>query len=540
MNECCVRELTASGDKIEVDKSYFSICVEKLPYDSIFKALNAYDNDGKILSGLINFLNGITTWNSETKEWNLRIDFETYEWLDFCNMRYFQSLFSKIRNQNIELADILKLHAIYLFFSMYGEEFDSRLFKEWLRFSANIIEDSDLNNRTIVNSISSLSLLCSQFTAMNRTVFESSSYPGLDKLQIEEEVEKRRLSDENLDCGEEIILQEERLFGYFEGQLRYPLSYAGLWGKPCTQSALVKFRKACDILYSIFVKPSDNRRNMVYNLLTRALLTKGEYMVPVGNQGVLSLLVLNHRDYSWKRYLKEYDTNGLFSMLFNDLIESDDSDLSLVLKKIIKKCNIALLPSWRRILISNSRIMEKVKYCWAGDERDIWEISRTGTRNIWIDDSYSSDSWVIPIKGKNYSGIQSELFSLDVYTKLQEQSVDVSPFAELVYYRCKINNNDNEHPCAVLNEWRIGENDFAIDIARKDDKNIPATISVRFFDRNDKHIPSVILKVLSDFSMHLGDYGYYVDVAWENDGYIDLLVKLLTSLRSISSEDLIS
>lgn len=533
MNECCVKEIRSKKEKtqnIAVDKSFFSEGVEKLPYDSIFDALHEYDKDGEILGWLFTFLNDISTWDSESKEWRLR-NFNTYGWLKFGNLTYFQSLFSTIKDNKITLADILKLHAIYLFFRMYGKNFDCNLLKEWLRFSANVIEASTyiLSNDEFIYSLDSLTLLCEQFPLIDRNVIKDNPYRGLDSLQIEEEVEKKRLAGENSDCRAEILLQEEKLYDYFEGQLRYPFSYSGLWRNAYSPSALDKFRKACGILHSIFVKPTDdNLKRIVYNLLTRALLTKtDEYMVDVSNRGVQSLLVLNHRDYSWKRFLKN-GKNDCFSELMDDLIAPSNCDISSALEAVITNCNIDALPSWRKLVINNPRIMETVNYMFGG-KRDIWEISRTGTRNIMIYDDYSPDAWVVPIKGRNCANSQSELFSLDVYTKI----CDPSPFKEIVYRRNDINDKPS---CAVLNEWQFGENNFAIDIARIDKKNIPATFSVRFFDRNDKEIPSEIKEVLLEFSMNYHDgesNGYCTEVKWKNDECIVYLKKLLLGLKSI-------
>lgn len=518
MNACMVQALESGEAKAVVD-------VDKLSYDDIFKALEDYDKDAKILSGIINFLNDLTILDSENGEWRLRSNLETYEWLDFGNYKYFQSLFSKIKERKIGLADILKLHAIYLYFSMHGDEFDSKVLKEWLRFSANIIVASNLDASEIIYSLESLTLLCKQFPSIDGNTIKDEKYRGLDSLQIEEEVEKKRLCKENQECGEEIIFQEEQLFGYFEGQLRFPLSYSGLLEKSCTPEAIVDFRNACEVLYSIFEKPID-----VYNLLTRALLTKGEYMVPVKRNGVRSFLISKHRDYSWKRYLKEYDKDkGYFKELLHDLIDSDISDISKALNDIINSCDIDAFPSWRRILIRNSRIWENVKYL-GNDKKDtkIWEAVGNGSRNVKIDDdSYKPDAWVIPIKGNICSGVQSELFSLDVYTKIS----DPSPFKEVIYFRSDIKDKANPS-CTVLNDWRFGENNFAIDIARIDDSHIPATFSVRFFDRNGKAISPEILKELSEFvGNEKGDY--YAKVEWANDECIVFLANLLSRLKTV-------
>lgn len=532
MNECCIQELRLCG-KYNVDKSYFSGENSPLLYTSILDALDAYDRECEIIRGVINFLNGITTWDSEKKEWCLRTDLQTYEWLNFGNLKYYQLMFSDFENdQKLNLEDLLKLHSIYLFFKKYGTNPDFDKYKEWIRFSANIISASNLASDEFVNSLSSLSSLCERFDEIDHFSISRRDYPGLDFLQIEEEIEKIKLSKENPACAKEIIAQEESLYDYFKGQLRYPLMYSGLLGNHYyTPEALDKFKKVSEILYSLFVIKSTDDNSLVYNLLTRALLAKKEYMVEVGKtNGVRSFLVLNHRDYSWKRFLKDGD-NSCFSELLDEIDDTDD--ISDSLEKVIKNCDTSSIPSWRKLIIENPRIMGTVNNLYGG-EKKIWNISNSGVRNIKIYDKTEydcQDEWVIPVKGKYLLGYQSELFSLDVYTKIE----DSSPFNGVAYFMKDI--NDNPPSCTVLNDWKIGNHNFAIDIARKEDKEIPVTFIIRFFDRENNYIPPEIESVLTNLSFKKNeeDYdGYFKEVEWKEDGCIRFLNKLLSKLKELS------
>ena len=528
MNECCVSELENPDDEVEpIDRSYISSGVDKLPFDSIFRALDDYDKDGDILSGMINFLDGITFYDSNSRSWQLRSNLGSYEWLRFGNRKYFQDLFMTIKEKKLELSHILKLHALYLFIRIYGNSYDLEMMKDWLRFSSNVIDATILNSTEIVYSLSSLTLLCHQFPTLDGTVIKGETYRGLDSLQIEEEVEKRRLAEENSECGEEILSAEEKLFGYFNGQLRYPLSYSKLLGSSCTPEALDDFRNACEVLFSLFIEYPDKREYTINNLLTRAMLTKGEYMVPVKRNGVRSFLSLSDRDYSWRRYLKEH--GSFFSSIVDEIIKSGNADISTSLEAIIAGCNLDAEPSWKRILIGNPRIWGKVRYLGSKNESNIWEMSSNGARNVWIDVMHTPDAWVEPIKGKNHTGAQNELFTLDLCTKLCDADVDVSPFAELAYYRGKLNQAPS---CTVLNDWIIGDGNFAIDIFRKDAGD--AIFVVRFFERNGKEIPKEIAEVLSEFEMTLTEHNdYRTEWKWAGNECIIQLEKLLPRLSAI-------
>lgn len=536
MNECCSRELSKPIEGAEpVYNSYFSEGVDNIPFERIFNALDSYDKDGQILCGLINFLNGITFYDCDNSDWRLRQDIDTYRWLNFGNMKYFQNLFSSIDKDSLTLEEILRLYSLYLFYRIYGNDISSAVMKEWLRFSANVIDASNLNTKEIVYSISSLELLCRQFPEIDIDLVKKSSYRGLDSPQIEEEVVKKTLTCEKRDFAGDVIEWEEKLFDYFHGQMRYPLTFSGFLGKQQTSENPDRFNDACRVLNSLFIEQPANREYRVYNLLTRAMLTKGEYMPPAGkNNGVRSFLVLFERDYSWKRFLKDGKKNGLFTNVVEDILKEEKTgkmDISIALDDIINKADLSAYPSWKKILISNPKIWGKVRYLGYDSMSDIWEVADNTTRNVWINAVDKIDAWVRPIRRKTLSGMQSELFSLDFYTRFGEKIDDVLPFTELVYYRGVIN---QEPSCAVLNDWRIGDSNFAIDIFRKGDCP-EAIFVVRFFERNKKQIPKEICDILSEFSMTLSDSGdYRVEWKWAEDECFIRVRDLLSYLKTVS------
>lgn len=548
MNECCVEELRqkTSAEKGQnqsytpVDKSYINESINSLPYDSIFEALDQYDKDGHILSGAINFLNGITFLDDQTRKWQLRRDIGTYPWI---SNYYFDKLFTDIRDKQQFTFDMqLRLYTLYLFIARYGDNLNLSLLKEWLRFCENIIDATNLDKTVLTNSLSSLSRLCEDFPALHQIwSTEKSLYPGLDKLQIEEEVIKRKLSKSSPECAEAIIEEEEKLFPYFHGQLRYPLSYSKLINGNYSPEALNDFKTVCEVLSSIFIK-HNNPDDDIYILLTRALLTKGEYMLKgEKNNGAQSLLILNDRDYSWKRYLKEEHTNNAyyFDMLIEDICSAGTTDIEYALNAVINNCNTDNLPSWRKILILNKSIWGKVRDFNNKKEIRIW----VNTRNIKvITDNPQEDAWVYPIK-KNLQGNLSELFSLDLYTHIRDSQMNLSPFTELWYYRGEFN---KAYSCAVINNWKFNDtNEFAIDIYRKQEE--PAAIfCVRFFDRNInanpeeeyRNIDSRILSVLSDHGFEYNSRseaeGYYAEWKGANNECLDKLAYLLDDLNALT------
>ncbi|MBO8442191.1 MAG: DUF262 domain-containing protein, partial [Spirochaetes bacterium] len=135
--ECCIAES-------KVDKNFITEHIEmnasSVPYDDIFRALDEYDNDGKILSGVFNFLNGITEYDKSQAKWIIK-EFDVYSWLSYGDESYFISLMEKLMDKDeeqLDLADKLRLFAFFLYFSQKHKPEYS--LKQWLRFSMNIIE----------------------------------------------------------------------------------------------------------------------------------------------------------------------------------------------------------------------------------------------------------------------------------------------------------------------------------------------------------------------------------------------------------------
>ena len=79
-------------------------------------------------------------------------------------------------------------------------------------------------------------------------------------------------------------------------------------------------------------------------------------------------------------------------------------------------------------------------------------------------------------KGKNREGRQSELYSIDLYTKLKD--IDVAPFKDISYYRADFK-DDVDHSCVVFSGW----NSYAINIYRVSGES-KIKFAIRFFDEN--------------------------------------------------------
>lgn len=466
--ECCIAES-------KIDKNFITEHIEtnasSIPYDDIFRALDEYDNDGKILSGVFNFLNSSTEYDTSQAKWTIKA-FDVYSWLNYGDESYFISLMKKLMDKDeekLDLADRLRLFALFLYFSQKDKP--SYSLKQWLRFSMNIIEGTIFQGKNFFNSVDSLKKLYSDFSSLTSFDYDMDKYPGLDSDQIEEELKKISIEKADSAAGVLILDWEERLYPYFNGQMRYPLFVSGFWNGDYSLRAKEKFISVCNSLFALFVG-SDESNHLDYSvLLGRALLTRDDYMLSVGNTGVKSFLIMYDRDYSWKRYLKNTEKATAFTSLISDSRFSSEN-IENSLQVIIASARSNIYPLWKYILISNSAIWKTIRYFGDENESPIW----IKTRNIYVEEKENSPEDVYIFKGKNREGRQSELYSIDLYTKLKD--IDVAPFKDISYYRADFK-DDVDHSCVVFSGW----NSYAINIYRVSGES-KIKFAIRFFDEN--------------------------------------------------------
>ena len=475
MNSC----LCQSGK--DGDQSYLYLDskweyrILETPYDTIGELLNSYDYDGSITAGLVNFLNDITSSDKDGWRVDINLPQPNLPWLASYSVEtYLKNILTVFeKDERPTYPDLLKFHAFTSYYRYYGDKKEVPL-EAWLRFINNIIENSSHligTGQGCLNAMRSVDIVCSKFKDFrdNPLVLKDGKYPGLDNLQIDEEWVKAKLVKDGFIDRFQLYETDIKLYSYFSGQLRYPLEYAGAFDENPNFN-IRKFNFACRIVHSFFIEGKSDRLDM----LTRAVLSKGDYMITLNNR-VYSLLEKNHRDYSWKRFLKERKERVFFTALM-DKLDPDDIDASL--QRIIDESDVSGRSWWIQVLVKCPEMLGKVHLLGSNDETAIWE----GSRNYIFYDNNDAP-WIYPLKGEKsrISSVHKEFASVYAYVLLKKAGVNLSPFKELRYYEKA---TEDGTPCCVLNDWLCGSSNYAIDIFRNP-QAAAVKYCIRLFDRNN-------------------------------------------------------
>ncbi|MBO8443056.1 MAG: DUF262 domain-containing protein [Spirochaetes bacterium] len=403
-------------------------------------------------------------------------------------------------SNRISYGDLLKFFAYYLCVSTPDKEEWALLV--WMRFAVNMIENSlghlVGDEESCKRALDSIRHLYEDFVEAQ---FEFSKieenlgkggkpYPGLDYGQLVEEILKWELRKLPL-WAPVIDDAEQRLHSYFKGQLSYALFSSGLLlGTPDDAKAgkrwydddigkIDAFKAVVASLGLLFCPERNSQNSKLLLLLSRALLTKGLYMMTDNarerkefiSERRYSLLCPSDRDFSWKRFLQS-DSEGrtLFDDLFNGhLLHA--SDMAVALRTVIDDYSRNTDESeyyWRYILVTNDRLFDGdvlVEYPYQ-EKRGIWNSTRTFYAWTEGDDGNNAHpSWIYPLREKmtRITSFHSELTTLHLYTKLD----GLLAFGWKLGYR-QAKTIDGA-PCVVLHPDGDDRNRIQIEVSKHDD-----------------------------------------------------------------------
>jgi len=310
---------------------------------------------------------------------------------------------------------------------------DINHFESWMRFICNICSNSyQLPNYTdtFCTALIGINDLYDEdivSTAKNK----NTDLPYLDKLQIEEEVLKIKLS-QNVNWKLAIDEAEKKL-SYFEGRLRFPLIVCAEVNENDLRNStkISTFNNYVNKIGAIF--PSKEGCDCEINLI-RALLSKGNYLLYFNSNN--SLLQNFGRDASWRRFMKDEvvkDQNGRRNyayhpfgdsfdkrLYFKQIIDDpqyDMNDVSGSLDRIACARNNSI-PEWRKLMIDYLPLISNDNNSHIGTNRFVrWNDDVTEFEHRKdTEDNYEID--LIP--GSAITGYHSELFSLCLYYHLQQ------------------------------------------------------------------------------------------------------------------------
>lgn len=309
-----------------------------------------------------------------------------------------ERFFEKFINSEVDYWDRLRFYAVMRFFIQEGSVNESNLemYEKWIRVSTNLINNTliqspDLFYRAI-RSIKDLS-----FHIKNLYEYisnQENKIEAFSQKQIEEERIKARLILDNATWSSEIHKIEKH--PYFSGQIGFILEFS-------MNESIYNLENFADYSSKLSVLFGSEFRDSKQNLFQRALLTVGDYLVPINSCITFCTFneSLREKNDNWRKLFDNKDKREFLRILLDKInINSIETDLLLLI-------NSYSLYDWKYIFIKYDSIIE---YC------DKYRIAKRKNDNIIALSRSSADNW-------RRSG---ELYSYALFLELKKEKLVVN------------------------------------------------------------------------------------------------------------------
>ncbi len=321
-----------------------------------------------------------------------------------------KGIFEEVIANKLSDSDLVKAYAYYEYIHL-EENIDEQKFQEWMRVVRNLVEAirpfintaNEFSNalRSINQLIEHRNNILEYFANEKPNLSEllgiqleyfANEKPHLSELldiQLEEEHEKAKLilKDEN---WRNAIIEIEN-HGYFKGQIGFLLDWC--------KNDLAKFKEYAEKAKAIFdndgLKPElDNDGDFIFK---RALLAIGDYLLYYTNY---TFLVLNDRDISWKRLLRD-DNQGKRNFLKDLLDKIRGGEVNYVKEDLNKIIDNFSYNDWRYYFIKQPEMIGALgtyQYIRKESDKDILLLGTTTTSGYHKE--YYSYSLFIELKNE--------------------------------------------------------------------------------------------------------------------------------------------
>ncbi len=290
--------------------------------------------------------------------------------------------------------DRVLFHAVatYLYKS---KGIDNGSLTQWLRIIQNLTLNTQIDTTALYSrAIDGINKFADNWDSLLVYFSQNGNVSGFSQEQIEEEQNKAQLILESEDFAKAIYNAEQHPF--FCGQIRSALYYAKVNEVKYDMEAFVQYWKKISELF-------DKTKSKHGNLLRRALLTFGDYTLPVGSYKTLCVDDPNEAAStpSLKRLFSNHGT--IVKLLLDSLNLSDD--IGKQLKCIVNYSNV-LKADWRECFIKYPDIFARMS------------ASHLRLREV------SGEMLIITNKSSN--GFNYNVFLSTLYVVLKKQGIEAS------------------------------------------------------------------------------------------------------------------
>ncbi|MEM8520634.1 DUF262 domain-containing protein [Flavobacterium sp. PL12] len=387
------------------------------------------------------------------------------------NKFYFDEdeVFKNALKNSLSRVARIQFHAYLRFLILHDN--DTKGLEEWMRFVHNLTENTEIDdNDKEINAFLDIEKLLPNSCRIldfqkENELLETSFFDR----QVQEERIKAFLITKS-DVWKKNIKYYE-CNNHFKGQILFLLEFSGIldyfsdnnncdWSQKENIAYLDTFTtyaQKATAFFSIIQTPENSDF-----LLERAVLTKGDYLIPAANYRLNFLSsnkVSNYkRDYSWRSLLQltnisEKDDDKIVELYWKDkryFVKElfDDCyynplDITKSLKKIIKNTPT----DWRKYFVENP---ELIRYCYQGFIKFINE------NNI-----------ILILKSIENSRMR-EMFTYNLFTKKINDEEDFAPFKNVDHQEI---NRECEYSFLYYNDWCYKRINYTIRVFHNTDES---------------------------------------------------------------------
>ena len=209
----------------------------------------------------------------------------------------------------------IQIYAICTYF-VNNKVFDEEKFNDWIRFIRNLTENSNIYREEYIKVLDSINRIGNKSGDIIETLCSKNlEMASFLQTQLNTEKIKALLISKDDKWKKKILEIDEDT--YLKGQMEFLFDFSGIlsyynennnvnWSEKENDNYYNSFSDYYEKFIAVFnevLMPQDKPEND--NLLRRALLSKGDYLL---NEGAnLSFLTRSGRDTSWKSLLRDYN-----------------------------------------------------------------------------------------------------------------------------------------------------------------------------------------------------------------------------------------
>ena len=292
------------------------------------------------------------------------------------NADYFdeRKVFTKLTSNStsLEIPEVLQFMAYAFFIRRHEQTLDLNAFQEWMRVVHNLVVNSNIDRADrLPGGLRAVHTLLPKSSAIVAFLASTPSVEGLSSFtnqQINEEFLKAGLLLH--DAGWRPLIDRAELHGYFRGQIEFLLDDCGALERS-EESAVAEWTDAAHADFQMRFEQCLTKAEAMFTdqglvsngdvLWERALLSIGDYLLPMGSQNQSLLVDAPNEPFSWKRLLRglgssERRSRRLLLKLWDKL--SAAKPMVDQLKDIVSEAK-ALEP-WRAAFVKSAAAMQ---YC---------------------------------------------------------------------------------------------------------------------------------------------------------------------------------